>query len=111
MWSRWRLSTLLYFLSLSERILGEIQQILKKSNRKFCHILGIRYLIKIILILTIFFYNFRIFYIKAYYVSEQKTKQVSIYSLFVREYITRISQVEKLHCSKLLAKIRKHIEM
>jgi hypothetical protein len=43
-----RLSTLLYFLSLSERILGEIQQILKKSNRTFCHILGIRYLIKII---------------------------------------------------------------
>jgi hypothetical protein len=40
MWSRWRLSTLLYFLSLSERILGEIQQILKKSNRTFCHILG-----------------------------------------------------------------------
>ena len=45
-----RLSTLLYFLSLSERILGEIQQILKKSNRTFCHILGLRYLIKIILI-------------------------------------------------------------
>jgi hypothetical protein len=45
MWSRWRLSTLLYFLSLSERILGEIQQILKKSNRKCCPILGIRYLI------------------------------------------------------------------
>jgi hypothetical protein len=31
---------------------------------------------------------------KAYYVSEQKTKQVNIYSLFVREYITRISQVQ-----------------
>jgi hypothetical protein len=92
-------------------MLGEIQQILKKSNRKFCHILGIRYLIKIILILTIFFYNFRIFYLKAYYVSEQKTKKASIYSLFVREYITRISHVEKLHFSKLLAKIRKHIEM
>ena len=39
-----------YFISffLSKRILGEIQQILKKSNRKVCHILGIRYLIKII---------------------------------------------------------------
>jgi hypothetical protein len=111
MWSRWRLSTLLYFLSLSERILGEIQQILKKSNRKFCHILGIRYLIKIILILIIFFTILGFSIWKAYYVSEQKTKQVSLYSLFVREYITRISQLEKLHCSKLLAKIRKHIEM
>jgi hypothetical protein len=48
---------------------------------------------------------------KAYYVSEQKTKQVNIYSLFVREYITRISQVQKLQNSKLLAKIRKIIEM
>jgi len=44
---------------------------------------------------------------KAYYVSEQKTKQVSIYSLFVREYITRISQVQKLQDSKLLTKIKK----
>jgi hypothetical protein len=43
--------------------------------------------------------------------SEQKTKQVNIYSLFVREYITRISQVQKLQNSKLLAKIRKNIEM
>ena len=48
---------------------------------------------------------------KAYYVSEQKTKQVNIYSLFVREYITRISQVQKLQNSKLLAKIRENIEM
>ena len=50
---------------------------------------------------------------KTYYVSEQKTKQVhvSIYSLFVREYITRISQVQKLQNSKLLAKIRENIEM
>jgi hypothetical protein len=46
---------------------------------------------------------------KAYYVSEQKTKQVNIYSLFVREYITRINQVQKLKNSKLLAKIRKYI--
>jgi hypothetical protein len=38
---------------------------------------------------------------KAYYVSEQKTKQVNTYSLFVREYITRISQVQKLQNSKL----------
>jgi hypothetical protein len=60
-----------------------------------------------------FFNKFRIFYIqyKAYYVSEQKTKQVSIYSLFVREYITRISQVQKLQNSKLLTKINKNIEM
>jgi hypothetical protein len=45
------------------------------------------------------------------YVSEQKTKQVNIYSLFVREYITRISQVQKLQNSKLLAKISENIEM
>jgi hypothetical protein len=48
---------------------------------------------------------------KAYYVSQQKTKQVNIYSLFVREYITRISQVQKLQNSKLLAKIRENIQM
>jgi hypothetical protein len=30
---------------------------------------------------------------KVHYVSEQQTKQVSIYSSFVREYITRISQM------------------
>ena len=48
---------------------------------------------------------------KAYYVSEQKTKQVSMHSLFVREYITRISQVQKLQNSKLLTKIKKNIEM
>ena len=42
---------------------------------------------------------------------EQKTKQVNIYSLFVREYITRISQVQKLQNSKLLAKIRENIKM
>jgi hypothetical protein len=46
-----------------------------------------------------------------YYVSEQKTKQVNIYSLFVREYITRISQAQKLQNCKLLAKIRENIEM
>ena len=43
---------------------------------------------------------------KAYYVSEQKTKQVSIYPLLVREYITRISQVQKLQYSKLLTKVK-----
>jgi hypothetical protein len=48
---------------------------------------------------------------KSYYVSEQKTNKVSIYSLFVREYITRISQVQKFQNSKLLTKIKKHIEM
>jgi hypothetical protein len=48
---------------------------------------------------------------KAYYVSEKKPKQVNIYSLFVREYITRMNQVQKLQNSKLLAKIRKNIEM
>jgi competence protein ComGF len=73
--------------------------------------LGIRYLIKIILISTIFLTILGFSIYKSYYVSEQKTKQVSIYSLFVREYITRISQVQKLQNSKLLAKKRKYIEM
>ena len=54
-----------------------------------------------------FTYSFKQFYIfiyKSYYVSDQKTKQVSI---FVRKYITRISQVQKLQDSKLLSNIRK----
>jgi hypothetical protein len=95
----------------------KIEQILKKCNiENFITLnilsLGIRYLIKIILISTIFLNNLRVFYIyKAYYVSEQKTKQVSIYSLFVREYISRISQVQKLQNSKLLTKIKKTIEI
>ena len=48
--------------------------------------------------------QFYIFIYKSYYVSDQKTKQVSI---FVRKYITRISQVQKLQDSKLLSNIRK----
>ena len=45
---------------------------------------------------------------KAYYISEQKTKQVSIYfSLFERKYINRISQVQKLQNCKLLTKLKK----
>jgi hypothetical protein len=40
--------------------------------------------------------QFYIFIYKLYYVSDQKTKQVSI---FVRTYITRISQVQKLQDS------------
>jgi flagellar basal body-associated protein FliL len=73
--------------------------------------LGIRYLIKIILISTIFLTILGLSIYKAYSVSEQKTKQVNIYYLFVREYITRISQVQKLQNSKLLAKIKENIEM
>ena len=73
--------------------------------------MGIRYLIKIILISTIFLTILGFSIYKAYYVSEQKTKQVNIYSLFVREYITKISQVQKLQNSKLLAKIRENIEI
>ena len=70
--------------------------------------LGIRYLIKIILISTFFITILGFSIYKAYYVSEQKTKQVSIYqySLFRREYITRISQVQKLQYSKLLTKVK-----
>jgi hypothetical protein len=43
--------------------------------------------------------------------NERVKLTVNIYSLFVREYITRISQVQKLQNSKLLAKIRENIEM
>jgi hypothetical protein len=55
---------------------------------------------KIILISTIFLAILGFFICNAYYVSEQKTKQVNICSLFEREYITRISQVQKLQNSK-----------
>ena len=72
---------------------------------------GIKYLIKIIFISTIFLTILGFSIYKAYYVSEQKTKQVNLYYLIVRENITRISQVQKLQNSKLLAKIRETIEM
>jgi hypothetical protein len=89
----------------------KIQQMLKKSNiENFVTLKHIVFGYKIFdfnYFLTIL--GFSIY--KAYYVSDQKTKQVNIYSLFVREYITRISQVQKLQNSKLLAKIRKNIEM
>jgi hypothetical protein len=75
--------------------------------------LGIKYLIKIILISNIFLTILGFSIYKTYYVSEQKIKQVhvNIYYLFVRENITKISQVQKLQNSKLLAKIRENIEM
>ena len=94
----------------------KIQQILKKSNiENFVTLKHIGYKIfdkdyfDFNYFLTIL--GFSIY--KSYYVSEQKTKQVNIYSLFVREYryITRINQVQKLQNSKLLAKIRENIEM
>ena len=49
---------------------------------------------------NLFFNNLGFSIYKAYYISEQK-----IYSLFVREYINRISQVQKLQNSKLLTRI------
>ena len=90
----------------------KIQQILKKSNiENFVTLKHIVFGYKIFdkdyfdfnYFLTILGFSIQ----KAYYVSEQKTKQVNIYSLFMREYITRISQVQKLQNSKLLAKIKK----
>ena len=72
---------------------------------------GIKYLIKIIFISTIFLTILGFSIYKAYYVSEQKTKQVNLYYLIVRDNITRISQVQTLQNSKLLAKIRETIEM
>ena len=79
----------------------KIQQILKKYNiENFVTLKHIDFGYKIFdkdyfdfnYFLTIL--GFSIY--KAYYVSEQKTKQVNIYSSFVREYATRISQVQKL---------------
>ena len=76
--------------------MGEIQQILTKSKiENFVTLKHIVFEYKIFdfnYFLTIL--GFSIY--KAYYVSEQKTKQVNIYSLFVREYITRINEVQKL---------------
>jgi hypothetical protein len=103
-------------LSLSERILGELQQILKKSNIENC--VTSKHIVFLYNILDKDYFDFNYFLTilrfsiyKSNYVSEQKTKKVSIYSLFVREYITRISQVQKLQYSKLLTKIGKHIEL
>jgi hypothetical protein len=94
----------------------EIQQILKKSNKKI--FVTLKHIVFGYKIFDKDYFDFNHFLTilgfsiyKAYYVSEQKTKQLNIYSLFVREYITRISQVQKLQNSKLLAKIRENIEM
>ena len=94
----------------------KIQQILKKSNIE--NFVTLKHIVFGYKIFDKDYFDFNYFLAilgfsiyKAYYVSEQKTKQVNIYSLFVREYITRISQVQKLQNSKLLAKIRENIEM
>ena len=94
----------------------KIQQILKKSNIE--NFVTLKHIVFGYKIFDKDYFDFNYFLTilgfsiyKAYYVSEQKTKQVNIYSLFVREYITRISQVQKLQNSKLLAKIRENIEM
>ena len=116
LWSRWWLSTLLYVLSLSERILGEnTTNIGKIEYKKFVTLKRIVFGYKLF---DNDYFDFNYFLAilgfsiyKVYYVSEQKTKQVNICSLFVREYITRISQVQKLQNSKLLAKIRETIEI
>ena len=87
----------------------KIQQILKKSNIE--NFVTLKHIVFGYKIFDQDYFDFNYFLTilgfsicKAYYVSEQKTKQVNIYSLFVREYITRISQVQKLQNSKLLAK-------
>jgi hypothetical protein len=96
----------------------KIQQILNKSNIE--NFVTLKHIVFGYKIFDKDYFDFNYFLTilgfsiyKAYYVSEQKTKQVNIYSLFVREYryITRINQVQKLQNSKLLAKIRENIEM
>ena len=94
----------------------KIQQILKKSNIE--NVVTLKHIVFGYKIFDKDYFDFNYFstilgfsIYKVYYVSEQKTKQASIYSLFVREYITRISQVQKLQNSKLLRKIRENIEM
>jgi hypothetical protein len=94
----------------------KIQQILKKYNIE--NFVTLKHIVFGYKIFDKDYFDFNYFLTilgfsiyKAYYVSEQNTKQVNIYSLFVREYITRISQVQKLQNSKLLAKIRENIEM
>ena len=94
----------------------KIQQILKISNIE--NFVTLKHIVFGIKIFDKDYFDFNYFLAilkfsiyKAYYASEQKTKQVNIYSLFVRKYITRISQVQNLKNSKLLAKIRENIEM
>ena len=60
----------------------KIQQILKKSNIE--NFVTLKHIVFGYKIFDKDYFDFRI-------MSEQKTKQVNIYSLFVREYITRIS--------------------
>jgi len=103
LWSRWRLSTLLYFFSLSERIFGENTTNIVKSNIGNCVSLK-----HIVFGYNIFDKDYFDFYIS---ISEQKTKQVSIYSLFVRKYTSRLSQVQNLQNCQLSIKIMKNIEM
>jgi hypothetical protein len=94
----------------------KIQQILKKSNIE--NFVTLKHIVLGYKIFDKDYFDFNYFLTilgfsiyKAYYVSEQKTKQVSIYYLIVRDNITRISQVQTLQNSKLLAKIRETIEM
>ena len=94
-------------MSLSERILGENTTNIEKTNiENFVTLRHIVFGYKIF-DKDYFYFNYFLSILgfsiyKTYYVSEQKTKLVNIYSLFVREYITRISQVQKLQNSKLL---------
>jgi hypothetical protein len=74
----------------------KIQQILKKSNIE--NVVTLKHIVFGYKIFDKDYFDFNYLLAilgfsiyKAYYVSEQKTKQVNIYSLFVREYITRIS--------------------
>jgi hypothetical protein len=100
---------------LFERILGEnTTNIEKKTNIEnfvtLKYIVYFRYKMidKDYFDFTYSLKQFYIFIYKSYYVSDQKTKQVSI---FVRKYITRISQVKKLQDSKLLSNIEKNIHI
>jgi hypothetical protein len=47
---------------------------------------------------------------KSYYVSEQKTNTIDVYSLFVRELRTRLNVCKNIYSSVLFNKIQKFIE-
>ena len=46
---------------------------------------------------------------KSYYISEQKTKYINVYRIFVNEYIKRIKQNKTLRKSTFLMKVQNYI--
>jgi hypothetical protein len=49
------------------------------------------------------------FIYKSYYISEQKTKYINVYRIFVNEYIKRIKQNKTLRKSTFLMKVQNYI--